>query len=343
MGSSLVHKGINYTVGLNYVGEGCTRDIWRTELVEQELRVIRDELHCTAVNVYGTEVPRLVEAATIALSLGLDVWLQPRLYDVDAAETLDHLADAARAAERLRARHPERVVLNVGCEYSLYTDGIIPGEDAAAKGLPLGSPRWWPVLPLFNQRLNFLLANAAAVARANFTGPLTYGAGLWEQVDWTLFDIVGSNYYRHEHNEANYRQGLRRLHRHGKPVAVLEFGCGGYRGAEKDGPRAQRLVTWDASAHTSVRESAPPRDEAAQARYLADLIELYAAEGVFAAFAFEFIQPASPHSPDPRLDLDRAGYTLVKVHAEDAELPYSSGHWEPKAAFHEVAKRYRAL
>jgi hypothetical protein len=342
MGSSLVHKGINYGVGMNHVGDGCTRELWRTDLVEQELRVIRDELNCTSVSIYGTEIPRLTEAAGIALSLGLAVWLQPRLFNGTAAETLDHLAETARAAEQLREHH-EDLILNIGCEFSLYTTGIIPGEDFVEKGFPLGSPRWWPLLPLFNKRLNVLLANAAVVARSHFKGAITYGSGLWEKVDWTPFDIVGSNHYRHEFNEASYLHDLRRLHRYGKPVAILEFGCGSYRGAEKDGPRAQRLVDWTIPGKLSVLQSAPPRKEAAQARYIADLIKIYAAENVFAAFAFEFIQPDSPWSPDPRHDLDRAGYSVVKVHPDGSERPYSSGYWEPKAAFHELARRYRSL
>jgi hypothetical protein len=72
-----------------------------------------------------------------------------------------------------------------------------------------------------------------------------------------------------------------------------------------------------------------------QARYLGDLIDLYAASGVAGCFAFTFAMRAYPRSADPRQDLDRAGFGLVAF-AEDGSP------WVPKEAFHAVAQRYRA-
>jgi hypothetical protein len=57
--------------------------------------------------------------------------------------------------------------------------------------------------------LNRLVRQAADVARADFGGPITYGAKLWEFVDWKPFDIIGLDYYRIPYNRARYVTKLR--------------------------------------------------------------------------------------------------------------------------------------
>jgi hypothetical protein len=121
---------------------------------------------------------------------------------------------------------------------------------------------------------------------------------------------------------------------HDKPVVVTEFGCGAFTGADRRGPGSFRIVNW--FADPPVVRDGHPRDESVQARYLADLIDLYAASGVAGCFAFTFAMRAYPRSDDPRQDLDRAGFGLVAF-TEDGSS------WVPKEAFHAVAGRYRAL
>jgi hypothetical protein len=75
-----VLKGINYDVGTLF-GASLSRVSWHLADVRRDLSVIRDELHCPTVNLFGTDVPRLTQAARIAREDGLGVWLQPRLID----------------------------------------------------------------------------------------------------------------------------------------------------------------------------------------------------------------------------------------------------------------------
>ena len=44
--------------------------------------------------------------------------------------------------------------------------------------------------------------------------------------------------------------------------------------------------------------------------------------------------PEFPHHVDPAHDLDMVGFGVVKASAENPS------EWEPKEAFHEVARRY---
>ena len=326
-------RGVNYDVGTDY-GTVPSRVSWQRDDVVRDLTAIHDDLHCTSVNLFGTDIDRLAEAATIAREAGLGVWLQPRLVDRPSAEVLAHLADAARAAEALRVEHDE-IVLNIGCEWSVFAAGLIPGRDYAERAANLGRPWRWPALPVYSRRLNVLLTEAVAVARADFTGPVTYAAGLWEQVDWRPFDLVGLNYYRLRQNRLGFARRLRRHVLRGKPVVITEFGCATFRGAAALGPAGHSIVQHGPDG--PVLEPGHVRDEQEQADYLTDLLEVYRSAGVAGTFAFEFAEPYKPHSAEPRTDLDMSGYGIVKVLPGRPEGPIS---WEPKAAFHALAHAY---
>jgi len=76
------------------------------------------------------------------------------------------------------------------------------------------------------------------------------------------------------------------------------------------------------------------RSETEQAGYLAELLAVFEKAGAHGAFVFEFAEYYKPHSPDPRHDLDMAGYGIVKVLPGAAD----SFSWEPKAALAEIAR-----
>lgn len=331
--AGLVYKGINYDVGTDY-GGSQTRSVWRVDDVRRDLHAIRDDLHCNTVNIYGTEIARLVEAAQVAREAGLNVWLQPRLIDQQHQAVLAQLGEAAAAAEALR-RSDGEIVLNVGCELTVFAAGIIPGRGYAERAAMLAKPYCWPALPWFNRLLNQLLAQACETARAQFAGSLCYAAGLWERVDWRRFDLIGLNYYRLKYNRWRYEQRLRGYHRYDKPIVITEFGCGAFDGASQLGPASHSIVQYGPDGPTLAPGHA--RNEREQAAYLAELLAIYRAAGVLGAFVFEFIEPYKPHSDDPRHDLDRSGYGIVKVRPA---LAGGQTRWEPKAAFAEIARIY---
>jgi hypothetical protein len=332
--AGLALKGINYDVGTGF-GDTPTRVSWHLDDVRRDLRAIRDDLHCTTVNLYGTDVARLTEAARAARETGLGVWLQPRLIDRGHDDVLAHLAEAAMAAERVRRDHGD-VVLNIGCELTVFAAGIIPGRGYDDRSTKLTRPQWWLALPWFSHQLNRLLARACDTARAEFAGPLSYAAGLWERVDWRPFDLIGLNYYRLKYNRPRYAQRLRRYHRHGKPVVITEFGCGAFDGAADLGPASHSIVSYGPTGPTLA--PGHTRNEQVQADYLAELLAIYRAVGVHGAFVFEFVEPYKPHSADPRHDLDMAGYGVVKVQPGPPGDPV---RWEPKAAFAAISRIYR--
>ncbi|HVX43359.1 MAG TPA: hypothetical protein VHC49_05725 [Mycobacteriales bacterium] len=102
-------------------------------------------------------------------------------------------------------------------------------------------------------------------------------------------------------------------------------------------------MEYDANSGEPIRLNGEyVRDEAEQARYLQELLEIFDAEEVHAAFVFLFALENFPHRPggDPRDDLDRAGPGIVKVYENRYGTTYPDLMWDPKAAFATVAEHY---
>ncbi|MFC4535353.1 hypothetical protein [Sphaerisporangium dianthi] len=303
------------------------------DAVAHDLRVLHDQLYCTAVMLIGIDDRQLIHAAEQALNIGLEIWIRPHLSDRPRSEVLTHLERVATAAERLRTGHPDRVTLLVGSEFSHTAPGIVP--------LPWSYLRLLAILRArrllrrrITRKLDAFLDRAVRSARRTFHGPVGYSAAAWEQVDWSRFDVVGVSLYRSGTDHAGYERRLRSLVRdHAKPVVITEFGCGAFAGADRRGPGSFRIVRWFAGQPTIRGDH--PRDERTQAAYLGELIDLYRTAGVHGCFVFTFAMRGFPHREDPRLDLDKAGFGIVKVTEGDPAA------WTPKAAFHEVARRYR--
>jgi hypothetical protein len=99
-------KGITYDTGFLSAGTS-TREPFDPAVVRREMRIIRDDLHCTAVRVTGGYRDRLEIAATHAAEVGLEVWFSLFTNNLTGEELLKLLADCADGAERLRAELDE--------------------------------------------------------------------------------------------------------------------------------------------------------------------------------------------------------------------------------------------
>lgn len=119
-------KGINYDTGFAPVSE-LSRNSFEPAVVREELRVIAEELHCTAVRISGADPERIELAAGFAAGYGLEVWFAPFPCNLTEDQLLPHFADCARRAERIRSLGAE-VVLVLGCELSLFAAGFLPGR-----------------------------------------------------------------------------------------------------------------------------------------------------------------------------------------------------------------------
>lgn len=335
-------RGISYDTGFRH-GHGSSRARFDPGVVRRELQIIRDDLHCTAVRVIGGDPDRLELAASAAADLGLEVWFSPYPLELAEAEILALFDDCARRAERVRRRGAE-VVFVTGAELSIMNPGFLPGRTLDERIAPLlgGSPRAPELIAAVGPRINAFLAEAVARVRERFGGPVTYASIHVERVDWTPFDVAGVDLYRSAEIAGGFRDGVRALVAQGKPVAITEFGTATYRGAGDRGARVLEVVESDPDTGAPLRlDGAYERDEAGQAAYLRELLEVFDAEGVDAAFVFLFALYSHPHRPgDPRTDLDLASLGVVKVLDGAEGTTYPGMPWEPKAAFAELAGVY---
>lgn len=331
--------------GLTYRAVGYDTDAehgggWSREVMRGEVRAIAERLHANAVTVFGSEVDRLAATAEAALGHGLAVLIQPRLFDRPQVEALDHLARTARMAERLRRRYDQEVILVVGCEFMLFTPGIVPGDGffERVEFLRKGNYDMAELQRLFNT----YAAKSATVARRHFGGRITYGAASdLEDVDWSRFDIVGLDYYSYHRRRADHTKELAPFRRWNKPIMIVEFGCCTFLGAAEMGGMGWNIVDWEHDPPPPVVKDGYVRSEREQAEHLANMLAVFEGEGFLGASIYQFITPDSPHSPIRRYDYDMASYGLCKVIPNDPEDPTAGYRWEPKKSFHAVAAHYR--
>lgn len=334
-------KGVTYDVGMPTIKGGLTREALPLHVVAREMQIIAEELNCTAVRITGQDVGRLKMAADAAARQGLDVWLSPSLHDANEHATFDQIIAAACVCEEL-CKNDIQVTLVIGCELSIFMAGLIPGENGLERLAVLSDPSRWTE-ELFAQgspveRLNSFLLRTATEARKHFSGPLTYASGLWEDINWNIFDFVGIDAYRDAKNASHFRDVIRNYKVYNKPTFVTEFGCCTYVGADDQGSMGWLVI--DRESHPWRLSKPLIRDEDVQAQYLTDMLALFEEEGVEGAFVFTFVSPSYPSRIDPDYDLDIASFSLVRTWTGKT-TSRSPLQWEPKNAFHAIAQYFR--
>ncbi len=335
-------KGINYDVGTYFRKGKVSRPDFIDADVKKEFDIIRNDLHCDAVRISGYDIQRLVIASEHALEQGLQVWLSPACIDAGTEEALNYMTECSRAAERLRLKYSD-LVLVVGCEYSLFLKGFLKGDTVYDRLKRMFNPigiflnitglRW-----NMHRRLNNFLGEMVQRVRNEFQGKLTYASGTWEKINWDMFDMVGIDHYRASYNKKNYSKQIAAYYRFNKPVCLLEFGCCSYKGADDKGGAG-----W---AITEFKDGRPRikgnyiRDEDVQSDYIIDLLNIFKSEKVFAAFVFTFINPMYKSNANPLYDLDMASYGIVKPVEASSQESWKGLPWTPKKAFFSLAEYY---
>jgi hypothetical protein len=329
-------RGINYDVGTAVHKQYLSRPTFDPNIVHRELEIIKNDLHCNAVRISGTDPERLRVAAESALKQGLEVWLSPQLHNKSPQETHEYTIQCAKAAEILREQWPNLVFI-LGSELTWFMQGIIKGDNFMER---IGNPLHILKLKWFgghNKLLNAYLAKVNAAVREVFHGQVTYASAPIERVDWSLFDFVCLDYYRGAKNRDSYDERLKRHFAFGKPVIITELGLCTYQGAENKGGLGFDIV--DPTNQKQLKANYV-RDEALQSRELSDMLHIVGRAGVEGTFVFTFVAPKLPTHNDPKFDLDMASYALVKSYADKHGTTYTDMPWEPKEAFKAVAEYY---
>ncbi len=363
-------KGVCYDSG-TYMAFNWRPDFDVT-VVRRELELIKEDLHCNAVKITGSDIGRLTTSARAALEWGLEVWFSPTIIDKAQETTLALTLKAAGEAEKLNREYPDKVVFVVGGEFTLFTKGIVNGRNAMermanlAKGFGQqrqpGQQAANPTEAIarlkaaeHNRLLGSFLGRVAGSVRPVFHGKITYASLVWESVDWSLFDFVGLDHYRAARIKDRYEEMLKPALETGKPVVITEVGVQTYEGAEVNGaglggdiieeksrffhyklPLLGRLV------RPKLKSGKHVRDEGLQARELVDQLTILDNAGVHGTFVSTFIEQTKPYDDDPRYDLDMGSLSLVRYHEGGKRhgKTYPDMPWEPKESFKAVAEYY---
>ncbi|MEE5062712.1 hypothetical protein V2J97_01555 [Pseudomonas alliivorans] len=343
------YRGVVYDVGLRFTaGQPLSVEPFDPILVENDINVIASDLFATAIRIEGEEIERLVLAARKAHATGLTVFFNPWKMNVLIGELPAYFAAAARAAEILRKEGVD-IIFVAGCEMTLFNEGILPGVTFAERirsvielseavqsddGAKVGAK---------TNLLNEALKSIASAVRAEFKGQVTYSAGMWEKVDWGIFDLVGIDHYRSTESPQEY-VGMLDHYRIGKPIIVMEVGCCAYEGAARFGAGGFMLLEGVNPDGTAIFKdgAVPKRSEQEQANYVTEQLNLLKDSNIDGTFIFVFSFPAFPYGEDLR-DLDMMSFSLVKTYPKSQQAKNGGTPWKPKKAFHSIASIYRTL
>lgn len=325
-------KGVTYDTG--FINNGVTtKEIFDTNIIKREMQIIKNDLHCNAVRITGGDADRLEITSELAAGEGLEVWYCPFTCDLTIEELKNFLIDAAERAERIRSTGAE-VVFITGSEVTLFTKGFFSNDKFNDRILLLKDPaKLREKIPEVRNRLNEFFRELVPLIREKFHGKISYASLPFENVDWSLFDIIATDgAYRTAGNAASYVKSIEAFANQGKPAAITEFGCGTYIGAS-DTSDSIWIVDW-VDGKPEKLNSNYIRDEQEQSAYILALLQIYDEAKVDAAFLTSFAAYMFPHREDTVYDLDIASYGIVKVYEDKLGKTYPDMPWEPKAAFY---------
>lgn len=337
------YRGIVYDVGLQFSPGNYSVDSFRPEAVRYDMSVIANMLRCNAVRIEGEDVGRLVQATRIAHDNDLKVFFNPWLMGADVLTAANYMGDAARQAQKLRNEGIDLTFV-AGCEFSAFNQGVFEGNSITERLMAmqqLADPAFFSEA---QSRLNSALRQIADSVHANYDGPVAYASGTWEMVDWSLFDIVGIDYYRDTQTDEEYVGALQRYLAIGKPVWVMEVGCCAFEGAAKMGGSAFVVCQGvDEDGNGIYIGGQPPRrSEQEQADYIETQVSLLHPTDIDGMFIYLFSFPVSPHR-EQGYDADLTAYPIVMSFPTDDPRSRRIPAWEPKQAFYRLGSIYRQL
>jgi len=147
--------------------------------------------------------------------------------------------------------------------------------------------------------------------------------------------------YRTAGNADNYKKNIGAFVGQGKPAAITEFGCGTYTGAADNAANSLWIIDW-VDGRPERLNGNYDRNESEQASYMLELLKIFEAEKVDAAFTTSFASYSLPHRKDPLRDLDIGSYGIVKVYQDKFGETYPDMPWEPKESFRVLANYFKA-
>lgn len=252
------YKGMRMSVGWkgNY-------DHVPIDAQDEKLDVIRNELGCNAVIIFGYAdfEDDLIQVGRLAMEKGFDrIYLTPMYLDFSIEDTVERIGQFASKVRTLR-EISDSIVFMVGHEFSLDSSSFVPGTtyDEREQNAWNGQFDWRKALSVMPGAFRKIIS----LCKQNYGYPVAYAATTWEAdnaVPWEdpMFESIGTDAYiwnkvgGTEQYVMNEIQNLSQKYR--KQVMVTEWGCCTFKNASED---------WQAEPGPNY-----PYDEDEQANYI---------------------------------------------------------------------------
>jgi len=292
-------KGVCYNIGIAPWREFRSPE---DEEILEDLEVIRNELGCNAIRIFGDNKGKMMFCAKQAIALGFNiVLLNPFHIDIDLDEAERRTVDLAKEAQSL-FQESDAVVLSAGNELTIDVNGLAPS--------PTRDQRKTDDLrsPTVQQRLNDYLKKIVPKVKQVFRGPITYAAGNWENVEWNRigFDLVSMNLYLNAKNYDYLRRLIKQLLEVGKPVWATEFGQCTYEGAFQYPGAAQNNLTTQ------------PYNQTEQAEAIKATLDFFDGKEIKACFLWKY---------KAYKDDDRRNYGILRYQGKDRPMTRKLGFY----------------
>ncbi|MFQ6084529.1 MAG: glycosyl hydrolase, partial [Candidatus Aminicenantia bacterium] len=278
-------KGINYHIGRRFIGY---YGVPPTELeMEEALTIIRNELGCNAIKIYGDYEDLMITCAKKSFDKNFKtIILSPRYSkknpseDMDIEGHIENIIEFSKIAENLRKKS-DSIILSVGDELTISVRGITGGLTYEERVKEM-KDKWTDIT--YQNKLNLYLKKIIKGVRENFKGKITYASaggerfGInWDDLD---FDIIGPHYYiaKEWYTKEEMIKTLLSYKKYNKPIYITEFGCSSYEGASR----------WGGGGFFNYTNQKYSQKE--QAQTIEESIKVYEQAHVDGIFLWEFIE-----------------------------------------------------
>jgi hypothetical protein len=223
-------KGICMNVGCSWdVNSWSYNPVFPTvsdDEIAESLDVIRKELGCNAVRLFGNDSERMIRAIEIAKSHNFEtVMVSPRYISADVNRTIELITPLAEQIDTIR---DASIILNIGNELFLDAYGILPGQTYDDRSAYMAEHGDEMNKGVYQDKLNSTLKSILESVRSKFGGKTTYSKHVAESVKWNELglDLISVNEYYGTFWDTpeTYLGRIEKYTQLGKPTFVSEFG-----------------------------------------------------------------------------------------------------------------------
>jgi len=224
------------------------------EEMEEDLQVIREELGCNAIRIYGDYKAwpkrreyfdyvdsRVIECTKLAIAKGFEtIVVSPVYQDLNINQTVVEVGNLAKKIENLSEGTGKRIIFMVGNSISLAASGLLESstweERAKEVLLRMNDPTYLNQLNYWLRRLLDVSRSSGKSLRLSYAASPSEVSNLefpFDRIRWAELDIdiIAMHTYLDQDSQNWLKSKLLHCKKYGKPVFSSEVGALAVEGA----------------------------------------------------------------------------------------------------------------